>query len=83
MQVEVLYFARSREVAGTSSETFELTDGATTSELLDNILQRHPVMKDVLGTCVFAVNQQYCGLAEARPLKHQDVVAVIPPLSGG
>jgi molybdopterin converting factor subunit 1 len=83
MHVTVLYFARSREVAGTSSQVFQLPDGSTTQDLLQHILQQLPSLKGVLDTCVFAVNQQYVQLTECQQLRDQDEVAIIPPLSGG
>jgi len=83
MRVSVLYFARSREVAGASEESLDLPPGATTLQLLDHLRSRHPDLGGVLRSCVFAVNHDYVQLGESVELKEGDEVAIIPPLSGG
>lgn len=83
MKVKVLFFAASREAAGTSEQELELDAGSTTSTLLQQLLQRHPALAPVMKSCVFAVNQEYVAPSEALPLNDKDEVAIIPPLSGG
>ncbi|GBF96605.1 hypothetical protein Rsub_09351 [Raphidocelis subcapitata] len=83
MRVRVLYFARSREVAGAPEEALDLPPGATTSSLLDDLRSRHPGLAGVLTSCVVAVNHEYVAAGEAAELREGDEVAIIPPLSGG
>lgn len=83
VEVNVLYFAKSREVAGVSQECFQLADSATTKVLVEAIVERHPAIQSVLKSCVLALNQEYVKLNETIPLKSGDEVAVVPPLSGG
>lgn len=83
MRVRVLYFARSREVAGTGEQVFELEEGADTEALLARILAAHPSLGSVMQTCVFALNQEYVRPQERAALREGDEVAIIPPLSGG
>ncbi|KXZ55492.1 hypothetical protein GPECTOR_2g1041 [Gonium pectorale] len=83
MQIKVLYFAKSREVAGIAEQAFNLPDGADTADLLQHIISSHPALESVMKTCVFALNQEYLRPEDKEALKDGDEVAVIPPLSGG
>lgn len=83
VRVQVLFFARSREVCGVSERTLALVDGATTQTLLEQLITEYPALAEVMKTCVFAVNQEYLGKEETTPLKDGDEVAIIPPISGG
>jgi molybdopterin converting factor subunit 1 len=83
MRIKVLFFAKSREVAGLSEQDLELRDGANTEDLLCQILASHPALESVMKTCVFALNQEYVRPQDKQPLKDGDEVAIIPPLSGG
>jgi molybdopterin converting factor small subunit len=40
MEIRVLFFARSRELAGTREAAVAVPEGATTSQLLDCLLQK-------------------------------------------
>jgi molybdopterin converting factor subunit 1 len=83
MRVRVLYFAKSREAAGTPEEEFELPSGATTTDLLGAMTAKHAGLASVMTACVLALNHDYLEKDEAVALKDGDEVAVIPPLSGG
>lgn len=47
MRVSVLYFARSREIAGAAEEQLDLPDGSDTLQLLAALRGRHPGLADV------------------------------------
>jgi molybdopterin converting factor subunit 1 len=83
MRVQVLYFASSREAAGTSSQELELPSGATTGALRAALLAAHPALTDLMGSCVLAVNQEYVAPDTEVVLRDGDEIALIPPLSGG
>lgn len=59
--VQVLYFARAREVTGgLTEETFELAvDAADTDALKAAMVAKHPALGSVLESAVLAVNQEY------------------------
>ncbi len=83
MRIKVLFFAKSREVAGVSEQWFELPSGADTEALLTSLLASFPALESVMKTCVFALNQEYVRPQDKESLKDGDEVAIIPPLSGG
>jgi molybdopterin converting factor subunit 1 len=81
MKVRVKFFAILRERAGTSAVTRELTDGGTVADLWRELQKDYPKL-DVPGIrMLYAVNQNYVNMDQ--PLKDQDEVVFIPPVSGG
>jgi molybdopterin converting factor subunit 1 len=83
MKVQVLFFAKSREVTGCAQCSLELQDGASTLDLQQKLFSAWPALQGVMQTCVLALNQEYIQLGDAHALSDNDEVAVIPPLSGG
>jgi len=55
--------------------------GSDTGALLKLVVERHPQMASILKACTLAINQEY--LEDTCILKSGDVVAIIPPISGG
>ena len=81
MKVRVKFFAIQRERAGCSAATKELADGGTVADLWRELQKDYPKL-DVAGIrMLYAVNQNYVNLDQ--PLKDQDEVVFIPPVSGG
>lgn len=80
-QVDVLFFASARELAGTSRASFPVA-GQTLAELhLQLGLAYGPELERLLGSCALWVNG-----APPEPgqfLRAGDEVAVLPPVSGG
>lgn len=84
MNVNVLYFARLREVFGIGSETLALPDNATIDTLLGTLRQRGGVWADNLArdrAFRVAVNQEVADGAAA--LSEHAEVAIFPPVTGG
>ena len=72
-------FASAREAAGTGSDVI---DGATVGEVLDEAVTRYGSgFRQVLGTCRIWVNGESAG--REAPVRSDDEVAVLPPVSGG
>ena len=81
MKVRVKFFAILRERAETSAVTRELADGSTVADLWRELQKDYPKL-DVPGIrMLYAVNQNYVN--QDQPLKDQDEVVFIPPVSGG
>jgi len=84
MNINVLYFARLREVFGVNTETLVLQEDARVDTLLDLLRQRGDVWADNLApqrAFRVAVNQD---VAQAdTPLNEGAEVAIFPPVTGG
>ncbi|HUP32485.1 MAG TPA: molybdenum cofactor biosynthesis protein MoaE [Gaiellaceae bacterium] len=76
MQVSIRLFAGLRERAGTGARELELADGAT----LADVWAALDLGEEPQGL-LYAVNKQYAEPGSA--LNEGDVVALIPPVSGG
>mgnify|MGYP001164251405 CR=1 FL=1 len=84
MNVNVLYFARLREVFGIGSESLTLPDDATVDTLLEALRRRGTVWADNLAperAFRVAVNQEVADGAAA--LSERAEVAIFPPVTGG
>jgi molybdopterin converting factor subunit 1 len=80
--VLVLYFAGVKESAGKSEEKVELPDTVhTVADFASFLEARHPALSGRLGAVRFAVNEAFVDRTAA--LGEGDVIAVIPPVSGG
>jgi molybdopterin synthase sulfur carrier subunit len=80
--VTLLYFAAVRDAAGTGEEAALLPDDIVTVGQLSTWLDAtRPGLSGRLGVVRFAVNEAF---AEATtPIHEGDVIALIPPVSGG
>ena len=74
MVVTVRLFAGLRERAGSDRVQVELPEGARVSDLL-------AAMDVAPRSCVVAINRVYAD--EAAPVREDDEVALVPPVSGG
>mmetsp|Transcript_13916 Transcript_13916/g.26717 ORF Transcript_13916/g.26717 Transcript_13916/m.26717 type:complete len:82 (-) Transcript_13916:79-324(-) len=81
MHVNVLFFARARELVGDTDTKMELKDGANTKDLVSALVVKFPKLKDMIHKIVLAVNQEY--VTGVQVLHDRDEVALIPPISGG
>jgi molybdopterin synthase catalytic subunit len=80
MRVRVLFFGVLKELVGRPAESLDLPQGATISDLLAHY-SRVPRMTDLLPSLAVSLNQEYV-LTDA-PLREEDEVALLPPVSGG
>lgn len=82
MQVTVRLFARLRDIAGSEIvERFE-GDAVTVQALRARVAASHPALTPFLPGVAVAVNEEYV-MDDGLPLSDGDVVALIPPISGG
>lgn len=80
MRIEVRLFAGAREAVGASHVAVDLPAGATLGALAEALATAHPGLAAV-GGVRFAVGERFA--APSTTLRPGDVVAVIPPVSGG
>lgn len=80
--IKVLYFAALRERMGVAFEDLLLPDGVRDVGELARYLERSRApLAGVLASVRFAVGDEFVGVE--RLLEPGDVVALIPPVSGG
>lgn len=80
--VRVLYFAVVRDLVGVGEETLSLGgDVRTLRALAAHLEALHPALRGRLGPVRFARNERFARLDD--PLEPGDVVALVPPVSGG
>lgn len=76
--IQVYYFAGLRDVAGKAEETVD-REKWTVQELLDWVEEAYPAFRN---KAVFvAVNEEYASRED--DIHSGDIVALIPPVSGG
>lgn len=79
--VTVLFFAIARERAGTSRETFIVSDGATARDVIDAVVAKHPAIHPLRPHLRVAVNEEF--VPPEAPIPEGAQLALIPPVSGG
>jgi molybdopterin synthase catalytic subunit/molybdopterin converting factor small subunit len=80
--IQVLYFAIVRERLGRSEEAFAWKVGMTVQGLSDEILEANPQLTPYLPYVRFALNETFVNDL-STDLLDGDVLALIPPVSGG
>lgn len=81
MKIKIRYFALYKDLSGTSDETVNLSDGATLSNLLEEVKKSHPIFDKQSGQFLLAVNAEYA--EPEKVLREGDEVAIFPNVSGG
>ncbi|HLR74473.1 MAG TPA: molybdopterin converting factor subunit 1 [Virgibacillus sp.] len=76
--IEILFFADLQEAVGKSKITID-DDGITVNELKDKWLATYEL--PTLDQAMVAINEEYA--TEDAVISRGDVVAFIPPVSGG
>ncbi len=80
--VSVLYFAALRDLTGTGEELVELAAlPCPVTALLAAVERKHAALSGRLAAVRVAVNEEFVELASS--VQAGDVVALIPPVSGG
>lgn len=80
MKIHLLLFASIREKVGASELDVEL-EGDTVQHVIDLLVGRFPQIEPLLKRAHIALNEEYCD--KTSKLKNGDVIAMIPPVSGG
>jgi molybdopterin converting factor subunit 1 len=81
MRTRVLLFAALREAVGARELVIDLPDPATVAVLRCRLAADHPRLAPLVQNAAVAINEEYA--REDHPIRDGDVIALIPPVSGG
>lgn len=80
MQIKILLFGIVSDMVGKSSLQMELKSGSTISDFKTLLTQTYTELQNY-ETYAVALNETYA--LDSTIIKDQDVIAIIPPVSGG
>lgn len=81
MKVVVKVYSGYRKIVGKNTITVTLIPGATVDNLLDVLIERYPLLAEVLGYTTISVNLHQ---AKKDTLLHEgDKVSLFPHIGGG
>uniref|UniRef100_A0A6M2DL39 Molybdopterin synthase sulfur carrier subunit n=1 Tax=Xenopsylla cheopis TaxID=163159 RepID=A0A6M2DL39_XENCH len=81
--INVLFFAKSRELSGRSNATLCVKSKIKSGELLELLCSTYN-LQSIRNNLLIALNQEYqSDMTLLLALKENDEIAVIPPISGG
>jgi molybdopterin converting factor subunit 1 len=81
MKVEILLFARLRELCDQSRTDIEVADGSTVEDCFVALVKRFPGLSGLREGVVVAINEDYASWTDTP--EEGDTIAFIPPVSGG
>jgi len=80
MKIKILFFGIAKDITGVNALDIELNDVFNSKELKDLLKEKYSKFNRI-NDFSLAVNEAY--IDEVYSLKNNDVVAIIPPVSGG
>lgn len=80
MKIQILFFGITTDLVGTSNLELEVTEASNVADFKSHLKKNYPQLKNI-NSYAIAVNENYA--TNALVLKENDIVAVIPPVSGG
>lgn len=80
MNLQILLFGIASELVSANSLTIEMPTDASVSDLRTLLVTKYPQL-DKMSSYAIAVNEVYT--SNETILKENDVIAIIPPVSGG
>tara|TARA_R110002049_G_scaffold75991_1_gene195521 strand:- start:5217 stop:5459 length:243 start_codon:yes stop_codon:yes gene_type:complete len=80
MKIEILFFGITSDLINETQLKIEFQDAISVADFKMNLKQKYPQLENI-NSYAIAVNEEYA--EDNIVLKENDVVAVIPPVSGG
>ena len=80
MNIQILFFGITTDLIGNSKINFSLEKAISVNDFKTKLKEVYPQLQN-LDSYAIAVNESYA--TEETVLKENDVVAIIPPVSGG
>jgi molybdopterin synthase sulfur carrier subunit len=79
--MKVRFFAQLRDLIGSDTLDVDLTNGATVSDLLEQIYKRFPALRSHDKSILVAAGLEF--VDRNYKLKSGDEISVMPPVQGG
>jgi molybdopterin converting factor subunit 1 len=79
--IRILLFAGAAEALGVNEVNIEVGERASAGDVVDLVAKRCAGAGALLDRSAVAVNERYA--TRSTPVQQGDVVAIIPPVSGG
>lgn len=80
MEIQLLFFGIATDLVGENSISFDIEEQATIAQLKELLISKFSGLKN-LNEFAIAVNEEYAN--DDLIIKNGDIVAIIPPVSGG
>jgi molybdopterin converting factor subunit 1 len=80
MKINVLFFGITTDLVDASNLVLEVIDATTINDFKELLKDKYPQLENI-NSYAIAVNETYAD--DDLILKENDVVAIIPPVSGG
>lgn len=81
MKIKVLYFSSIKDKLKKKEDIFNIEENSSLEDLIFLLKEKYPEIAESLDKSMFAVNEEYAD--KSTKLKEGDVIAIIPPVSGG
>ena len=80
MKLQIFLFGISTDLVGETALSFSLSPSSSVLQLKEQLQNQYPQLSQI-NSYAIAVNEEYA--TDETTLKENDVVAIIPPVSGG
>ena len=80
MKIKLLLFGITRDLLNANELSFEVLENINVGDLKKELLSKYPQVENISSYAI-AVNESYAN--DNVKLREKDVVAIIPPVSGG
>ena len=80
MEIKILFFGITKDLIDNNSLQYNLKENASIKELKEALKLDYPSLKNIQEFAI-AVNEEYAN--DNIIIKEGDVIAIIPPVSGG
>ena len=80
MKIKLLLFGITRDLLNANELSFEVLENINVGDLKKELLSKYPQVENISSYAI-AINESYAN--DNVKLREKDVVAIIPPVSGG
>ena len=80
MKTNILLFGIVKDVLKKTSLTVEIIENSTVKDLKQQLVEAYPQLKN-MSSYAIAINESYA--TEEFIIEENDIIAIIPPVSGG